>query len=378
MPHTKSKIVRVAASPNAALSRGQKQFNKLIKNIEQERHLLQAWKDTLPRYQQLYMGEFAPLMEAYDGGRAELLFTFDLAYDDPGLSQNDRKKLRQMICDIAAGLVANSKDERIKQLYNKHSGGDFDAESAEENEAMRARFAEEFGIDLGADVDFNSPDDLLEKLQSSAQKHLEQEQQAQEQRAAKKQRKKSAKQLEKEVKQQEEEKNVSLSIREVYRKLASSLHPDREQDEAERVRKTALMQRVNVAYQDKDLLKLLELQLEIEQIDQNMVNNLTEERLKYYNKVLSEQLRELQQENQGIMLSYKMRAQIDNPLEVHPDTILPDLEQDIRQISVDIGSVREDAVLFQDVKKLKRWLKTIKPERRAMSDQEMFAALFAE
>lgn len=378
MPHTKSKIVRVAASPSAALSRGQKQFNKLIKNIEQERHLLQAWKDALPRYQQMYMGEFAPLLEAYDAGRGELLFTFDRVYDDPALSQNDRKKLRQMICDIASGLVANSKDERIKQLYNKHSGGDFDAESAEENEAMRARFAEEFGIDLGADVDFNSPDDVLEKLHAGARKHLEHEQQAQKQRAARRQKRKTPKQLEKEAKQQEEEKNVSLSIREVYRKLASCLHPDREQDEAERLRKTALMQRVNVAYQDKDLLKLLELQLEIEQIDQNMVNNLTEERLKYYNKVLSEQLRELQQENQGLMLSYKMRAQIDHPFEVHPDTILPDLEQDIRQISLDAESVREDAVLFQDVKKLKRWLKTLKPERRAMSDDAMFAALFAD
>ncbi len=45
------------------------------------------------------------------------------------------------------------------------------------------------------------------------------------------------------------------------------LHPDREPDEAERVRKTELMQRVNEAYSKKDLLQLVALQLEIEQID---------------------------------------------------------------------------------------------------------------
>jgi hypothetical protein len=45
-------------------------------------------------------------------------------------------------------------------------------------------------------------------------------------------------------------------------------HPDREPDPHERERKTALMQRANHAYGKNDLLKLLELQLELEHIDQ--------------------------------------------------------------------------------------------------------------
>ena len=70
-----------------------------------------------------------------------------------------------------------------------------------------------------------------------------------------------------EVRQQELVQDASRSLRAVYRQLASALHPDREQDERERQRKTRLMQRVNVAYGKQDLLQLLTLQLEIEQID---------------------------------------------------------------------------------------------------------------
>ena len=51
---------------------------------------------------------------------------------------------------------------------------------------------------------------------------------------------------------------MSQSIREVYRKLAGALHPDRESDPQERERKTALMQRVNQAYAKNNLLQLLD------------------------------------------------------------------------------------------------------------------------
>ncbi|WP_409015107.1 hypothetical protein [Caballeronia sp. LZ001] len=56
------------------------------------------------------------------------------------------------------------------------------------------------------------------------------------------------------------------------------------------------MQRANQAYGKNDLLKLLELQLELEHIDQRAINVISEDRLKHYNKILREQLGELDQE----------------------------------------------------------------------------------
>ena len=57
------------------------------------------------------------------------------------------------------------------------------------------------------------------------------------------------------------------SVRVIFRKLASALHPDREPDPAERQRKTLLMQQANPAYDRNDLLTLLSMQLDLEQID---------------------------------------------------------------------------------------------------------------
>ena len=59
--------------------------------------------------------------------------------------------------------------------------------------------------------------------------------------------------------------NATQSIREIFRKLASALHPDRETDRKGCEVKTALILQVNRAYAGNDLLTLLELQ--IEQVD---------------------------------------------------------------------------------------------------------------
>ncbi len=50
-----------------------------------------------------------------------------------------------------------------------------------------------------------------------------------------------------EQRREAEAQQATQSVREVYRKLASALHPDRETDERQREAKTALMQRVNQA-----------------------------------------------------------------------------------------------------------------------------------
>ena len=59
----------------------------------------------------------------------------------------------------------------------------------------------------------------------------------------------------------EDAQNTPNLLRNMYRKLASALHPDRARDEAERIHKTALMGQVNAAHDAKDLLTLMRLQL---------------------------------------------------------------------------------------------------------------------
>lgn len=58
-------------------------------------------------------------------------------------------------------------------------------------------------------------------------------------------------------------------LRELYRKLVRKLHPDREPDQDLRARKTEMMQAVNVAYRNKDMLGLMDLQAEVGLLVQN-------------------------------------------------------------------------------------------------------------
>lgn len=87
--------------------------------------------------------------------------------------------------------------------------------------------------------------------------------------------------------------------RDIFRKLASTLHLERETDPVEHLRKTTLMQRANVAYTANDLLGLLALRRKvdqinrIDQIDQSELDKLGDDRIKQYNRILGEQLRKI-------------------------------------------------------------------------------------
>lgn len=65
MIRTHVKTVSIATDHDKLLlSKGQKAFNKLIKQIEQKRAQLASWETVVPPYQQKYTREMLPLVEA--------------------------------------------------------------------------------------------------------------------------------------------------------------------------------------------------------------------------------------------------------------------------------------------------------------------------
>ena len=71
------------------------------------------------------------------------------------------------------------------------------------------------------------------------------------------------------------------------------MHPDREQDADEKLRKTEAMQGLNTAYQNKDLLSLLKLHNRTMQSDP-VAETLAEDTLREYNALLKAQLKSLE------------------------------------------------------------------------------------
>ncbi|WP_373989477.1 hypothetical protein [Duganella sp. BuS-21] len=155
-----------------------------------------------------------------------------------------------------------------------------------------------------------------------------------------------------------EQELIQQSSREIYRKLASALHPDREPDPEERDRKTALMQKANAAYEKNDLLALLELQLQIAQIDQAGVNALSDERIGQLNTVMQQQVNAVMREVFEIEDMLRREWDLWHSRRLTPQVALRKIQEEFEQMRTMVANSERDAAAFHDIKQLKAWLKT--------------------
>jgi hypothetical protein len=364
--------ISIAPQPDKAnLSKGQLTFNKLVKQIAASREKLARWQAFMLTFERRVAIEHAPLVETFRALQAKMVRAFDKALDRKGLTKSEQNVLRQLICEMAEHLIVDTDSKELKAIYNKHSGSDFDAEEEAAVGSMKAAVEEMYGVDLGDISDLNSPEDILAHLQEQ----MESESQLREEEKEKHEtRRKTAKQLAKEAKLKAEADQTSLSIREVYRKLVSALHPDREPDTKERERKTGLMQRVNQAYEKKDLLQLLELQLELEQIDAATIANLSEDRLKHFNKILQDQLTELQDEIEYEEMPLRVRFNLPNR-DIDPDVVMSRLTREVRELKRNVKIIEKDLLAARDLAALKSLIKDYKrdaKERAKYDEDDLF------
>ncbi|MET0855617.1 MAG: molecular chaperone DnaJ [Telluria sp.] len=347
-------LVPPAAGP---VSRARKQFNTLIKKLEAARALLAQWKEALPLVMSKMDSEYNPLVDTQGEHFKQLLVLLDDMHGNKLLGKREREKLSRFVASNALDLLADADDAVLKDLYNRHSGADFDAQEDESKEEIRHMMEMLLGAEFKGDIDVRSPEAMLKAFH--AQLAEQDGEAAAPERHQEEPRPKRAADLARERRLAAEAQRVKQSMRDIFRKLASQLHPDRETDDAERQRKTALMQRVNAAYAANDMLGLLELQLEVEQIDQASLANLSEERIKQYNKVLKEQLSEFESEIDGFIGVASVEMDADMFDEVTPASIIRALDSDIAHLRLQIAIIEEDLQSLHDVKMLKAWLKDL-------------------
>lgn len=339
---------RVVAQPSRPqLSKEQKKFNTLMEKLETKRTLLQQWLEVWTTSEQIWNAELLPLFIQQEENDLDRLRLLDQAHDQFRLSKKDRATLQEIIFELITGLMAQGREEELKQLYFKYTGNDYDDDEREAAEMLRASLEEKLGIDLGDDVDLNSPEDVIHLFGEHFKAQDEAAQVNQEPR------KPSAS----DIRREQEQAESSQSVREIYRKLASALHPDREQDATERDRKTALMQRVNDAYARNDLLALLQMQMEIEQIDQEHIDNISEKRLKHFNLILRDQLTELEDEIHDRKMMIRERFLMEPDTDIRPKTVIAKCTKRVDVVRDHVGHLRDELTLLTEPKSLKAWLK---------------------
>ncbi len=365
--------VRIEPTVSAAtLSKTQKQFNTLVKKIEALKAQLLEWRDDLPRHNERLRREYDPLYATYNALRFELVQRLDRACTEKRITKNERKKIRQLIPSITAELMTEQPSDAVKSLHDKYSDTGYDEQNEDVDDAVKSMMEDVFGFEIGADVDINDPEQLRAFLQQQARSEHERLQQHQQQSDARRaKRKKSARQIDQEQQQKTEAVQVHKSLQEVFRKLVTALHPDRAPDDAERARRTELMQRVNVAYEKKDLLQLLELQVQSDQISNSNLSAQTDERLKQYNKLLKEQSETLAQALAEAQLPFRFQLGLPPFVTLTTKIVVAQMEQDIRSLQARIASIQHDLRLLEDSTHLKAWLRDVQISKEPEFDEFM-------
>lgn len=374
-----SELVRVPVAPDgSAPSKAQKAFNRLIEKIEAQRQALAAWQAFLPQFQQRVAAEVEPLQQRCLAARWSLAMLFDNAHDRAGTTKREQAKLASLVLDLCAELLqsADEEDPALIALHDKHSHASLAERKEEESRFLMDMAETMFGVDLDEGQDLSSPETVRAALHRKMQEQHSAQAELAAQAAAVPPRRKSAKALAKEAQIAAQAQAATMSVREIYRKLASALHPDRETDDAERVRKTALMQQVNQAYAKSDLLRLLELQIEAEQINLATLGAISEQRLGHYNQVLAEQSAQLDHEIDALTLPYQHQTGAFGG-SLKPETLSRTLDGDLAQLRHDARRIEHDLKRLEDRAVLKAWLRGVKVQHRrsgADSDDELFDA----
>jgi hypothetical protein len=353
----------------ARLSPAQQRFNDLLARIEQLSGLierLQAWSDK-HRYDHIQaLRESVQLAQTH---RKSLLIFVHERLQTADFTDRQQRMARGMVRGLIDHLAPMA-DPQVQALADVYVSEEDEQEAAEEQAEAAQRLRERIEEALGQPIEKPDQYQTPEEMMAAGMRQWQRQQEADEQRkAAKRAARKAQKQAQKKSAAAEKgevppamlrEADAKSAIRTVFRQLASALHPDREPDEQERLRKTALMCEVNAAYEKNDLSTLLRLQMQVSLVNpQNKAGTarMADDKLIAMSLLLKEQVAAL--EDDLDQLESRLSRELSVPVRADADEAA--LSQSLQRIQADqrhrADSLAADLRRIQNDAELKRWLK---------------------
>ncbi len=338
-------VPRAAARP--ASTPDQDRFRYLIDRIEKTRRARADWDELVVAFKRSDAERIHPLRATLKQVTRETVFVIDRLLERKGWSRADQSALKDIACHTAeAVLHANPDDAEIRTIFDRYSSVTFQETKREEIEDLKQQAKEHLGIDLD-DADIESEDDLIERVyehmkngEARQHEHSEEHRKSREQRRAEASAQ-SAKQF----------------LREIYRKLASAVHPDREADAARRAEKNELMQQINRAYATNDLLTLLEAQLRLELIDPDHASKISGERLQQFNRLLSQQLETVKAELRSLQDAFRADHELPHGRAINQRELHLISQRRARDLRALINQQKRFLEVLATPSATKRWLK---------------------
>lgn len=350
-----SALQSLSRVPGAAggqdISPARKRFDRLLRDLQKDRAQLHAWREAVDRWRARYLAEVVPLLDQHRALEIEQIHLLDNIAVTVKLSKTDREFVSDEICDLAGPLIDDG-HVALKPIYERHSEIGYDEEMSESDAMMKHVIGQMYGLDPEEVEAVDSPEEFFQRINA----RLDQAQaDAESARAQSRQHRR----------RRPDKKTAAVPtepppLRELYRKLASNLHPDRAGDAGDHAARTELMQRLNAAYKASDLLGLLELQAEIGLLDAQGVDAINPVRLQDYNRELDRQCKELKQQLTLHAIEFCDEYGLDLPTQPRPeqlDRLLTHCKRDVVDDVSELQQVLRQMRALGDAQSIKRWLK---------------------
>lgn len=294
-----------------------------------------------------------PLRQRQRQHMRDLALTLAAHLQDKALSRVQQATATEALCEQAQAL-ADDGDAEMAALHDRHSPQTLAQKKQAAADALRERLEAALGEPLAGEGETLTADELVREGLARWQAEREA---AQERRQAKAQaRKARQKPGTAQAEAQTQAADAETQLRTLFRQLASALHPDREPDEAERVRKTALMSEANTAYARKDLVTLMQIQLRAELADPAAVSRLADDRLAALTLLLKQQVAGLERERAARQGQLAAEFDLPHPQVANPNTLKQALLSQVAALEEAVAQLEQDLAAAQDVASFKRWL----------------------
>jgi hypothetical protein len=347
-------VATVAIQPAAELTPAQKRFNTLLARVSALSDSIATLEALSTQHRSSHLTAMSTLKSQEDAARKNLLLYLDGCLHSPELTATHRRSATQIILALCEALE-HKNDVQVQAVFNQHHSEEDAQALAEEARAgaehAKAVFEDLFGKPLHGADDLHTAEAVFE---AGLRQYREQQQRLEDKRQAKKAKKKPAA---RQLKDAQQKMDANTALRTVYRQLASALHPDREPDEAERLRKTALMSEVNAAYDRKNLSELLKLQLQIAQIDSAALSRIADDKLNAMCLLLKEQVEALEEDEAQAQFEIRHYLGVNELDHISAESLARALAIQLRDKEHEVDTLERDLRRIQNEAELKRWLK---------------------
>ena len=371
-PETGSALELVAA-PGVKLTPTQRAFKRYVADIEAVELRLKEIAELSEQYRPRYQQKLDPLQDDLVKLNRDMVLFLDQQLMRRGWTANQRATMKEILLGVAEILFDSPFYDEIETIFDRHSDVSWKEMNASEAAMLEADLADMFGVkppeQSGAPRGRNervarSAEEVLE----DAMRCLDEEEDARVREAeARAAAKRSNRRSSGPGKAEQQAIDTEKLLKDIYRKLTRVLHPDREPDEAERKRKTALMTEANKAYASRNLLVLLQLQLEAGKLDSRAAATMADDQLKIVNQRLAVQLQELLLEQQQLEMMVRKEFLLGYNVALRPEAIEKSLKA---TFAGEVRHIKELRRIFNLIQKsdasFKVWLK----EERALANEQ--------